>query len=401
VSLDHCLFKKCSKGCLTASQSDRILIAHCRFVTTGFSCILLDGPIALIKHSTIKDCDGNAINANRGAKVMLSHCTMTGCAYPPLAICDDSLGMVQHCTITDSKMSGIIVRNGSRATIADCTLQRIKQVGIAASDSSEVDVSGTSVMGCQEATVASYNQSRLKLSSCFLLGTGRFGIDVFTGGTLSATDTAITGMTECCMWVHHGGSIHFVSGLLDIFSCDSREVLLERIRSASTGRMDLNIPDNKLFRVESKRPFAISRAFVVGKGSINITQNESAPLPLPGIAAVPATCTVCHGSAVDCFYSLCGHTVYCKACWVAMPEKPVVCELCLMPIEKVCGPINCSHEDDEQICGICFTEQVDSMVLPCGHLICSQCGRKWFAEHTECPYCREKLARFRTFVSYA
>jgi hypothetical protein len=71
-----------------------------------------------------------------------------------------------------------------------------------------------------------------------------------------------------------------------------------------------------------------------------------------------------------------------------------------MPIEKLTSPIDCSH-DEEKTCGICMCERVDAIVVPCGHLICSDCGRSWFEQHWECPYCRETYARARPFVSYA
>ena len=71
-----------------------------------------------------------------------------------------------------------------------------------------------------------------------------------------------------------------------------------------------------------------------------------------------------------------------------------------MPIDNVATPIELSHENEEGVCSICFSEPPDTMVLPCGHTVCYQCAKQWFLTSEVCPFCRQKNARAQLFVSY-
>jgi hypothetical protein len=401
VSLNECVFKDCQQGCLTALQAEQVLIKSCRFLRTGNSCLMFEGPTAVIKRSVITECAGNAVNANKGTKLLISRCTVTETEYPSLAICDESLGFVKHCTITGSQMSGIVVRNGSSATLKECTIEDAKHTGIAVSDQSEVNIMKSFVFGCADNAVSSYNHSKIQVISSFLVGPSRTGINVFTGGFVYATDTAIVGMRETGIWVHHGGSGRFVAPLMDILACDSREEMVARISAIPMELRGCDVPEDKLFRIESKRCFVISGAFVVGKGVLDVVRNTPGDTAKPGLGAIRSDCAVCGEPADDCFFSICGHALYCRRCWDALDEKPTTCALCAVPIEKVCTPISCSHDENEPTCGICLCNEVDAIVVPCGHLICSECGQGWFKQHIECPYCRTSRARVRPFVSYA
>jgi hypothetical protein len=330
----------------------------------------------------------------------VSHCTLKKTTYPPLAICDGALGYIKKSTISDSEMSGIIVRNRSKAAIKKCTVENIKQSGIVVSDSIEVSVASSFIFNCQEAALSCYNHSEVHVHSTFLVGPSKVGINVFTGGFAYATDATIAGMKNAAVWLHHGGSGRFASTLIHTAHCDSKEAIVEQIRAVPELEGQLDVRDERVFRIETARPVVATACFIVGRGITNIVRDEPENDPERGINATPAECRECGKPARDCYFASCGHSVYCRACWDALDPKPSRCELCSMPIERAVSPVDASH-DDEGTCGICLSEKADAIIVPCGHLICADCGLAWFEQHGECPYCREPGARYRQFVSYA
>jgi hypothetical protein len=393
-TIDHC-----ESGCLGATHAERVIVYNCHFLDSPHSAVLLENTTAMIKHSVIANCHGNAINANRSTKLIASHCTLRNTTYPPLAICDGALGYIKKCTIRDSEMSGIIVRNRSRAAIKKCTVERAKQVGIVVSDSREVSIASTFVFNCQEAALSCYNHSEVHVTSSYFVGPSRVGINVFTGGFVYATDTTIAGMHNMAVWLHHGGSGRFVSALIHTAVSETKEALVEQIRAIPLLDCSTDVPDDRLFRIETPRAVVATGCFVVGRGVMDIVRTDSDEDLERGMSAIPAKCKVCGAPAVDCYFSVCAHSIYCRKCWDALESKPLRCELCFMPIERVVTPIDASH-DDEKTCGICLTEKTDAIVVPCGHLICGDCGQSWFEQHSECPYCRQPGAKCRPFVSY-
>jgi hypothetical protein len=208
-------------------------------------------------------------------------------------------------------------------------------------------------------------------------------------------------MEAAAVWLHDGGSGRFASMLVNTDPCESKEAIVQQLRRIP--RLDTRpaVPDASLFRIETARPVVVTQCFVAGGGIVDIVRDDDgADEPGRGCAAVPAACRTCGRPATDCFFAPCGHAIYCIECWRRTDPKPARCELCSIPIESAVAPIDASH-DDKGTCGICLCEKADAIVLPCGHLICAECGIAWFEDHGGCPYCREDAARCRQFVSYA
>ena len=400
LKLDTCTFSSCAMGCVSASRSERVFMDGCSLFDTPHSAILLEYTTAMIKKTIVNKCNGNAINAGHGSKVVVSHCILKNTTYPPLALCDGTIGYIKKSTVSESEMCGIIIRNRSRAAINKCTVENVKQSGIVASDSQEISIAGTFVVNCQDSALMVYNHSEVHVRSSFLIGPCKVGVDIFTGGFVYSTDTTIAGMKDYCVSVHHGGTGRFVSALMHTAYYETRTEVTERIKNLSLSDQ-IEVDETKLFHIDTKRPFSATDCFVVGQGLYSTNVNAEADDPLPGKFAIPATCKVCGNPAKDCFFAFCGHCLYCHKCWDELEEKPERCELCHMPIESTVSPISCSHEDDETTCGICLVDETNTIIVPCGHMICSECARSWFDEHCECPYCREGYCKDRRMVSYA
>jgi hypothetical protein len=191
-------------------------------------------------------------------------------------------------------------------------------------------------------------------------------------------------MTGNAMWSHLGGSGDF-SSLLVSPRCDQMAL------------RQMPLPPFHLFRNESQRPMVIQ---LVGQLEPRRWNVHSA-LAAKGVDAVPPYCQQCGGRAMDCMFAPCGHAVYCRACWEALPRKPVLCQLCMMPIDATCRLIDCAADGNSGICPICYATESDSVILPCGHEVCHQCGEQWVIANSTCPFCPTANPHVRWRVSYA
>ena len=44
---------------------------------------------------------------------------------------------------------------------------------------------------------------------------------------------------------------------------------------------------------------------------------------------------------------------------------------------------------DEYTCRICYSERIDTVIVPCGHVMCWECLQ--CLQKFECPFCRGEL----------
>ncbi|OHT01254.1 hypothetical protein TRFO_31962 [Tritrichomonas foetus] len=403
LNMNYCTVEKCESGALSTCYCERVFIENSTFSDIPHTAILFEQSTALVKRTVIYNCNGNAINSSRGSKVILSHSNFRDTTYPPVALCEKSVGFLKKCTISNSEMSGIIVRSGSKASIDKCSIERVKQCGIIVSDSNDVSLSSCFIIGCGESCLMVYNHSSVLVRSCFFIGPSKTAINVFTGGFVDANDSTICGMRDQCVWIHHGGSTRMSTTLMQTDEFESFEGVFEKIKEISLDDIKRDIPDEKIFKVESERPVISTGGFVVGRGSHDLLMNINSDDPIPGVYSTHPKCKVCGEDSNGNHYSPCGHCLYCKKCWekIKDDEKPTTCELCLMPIDKVVSPIDCSHDDNENICGICLEGKVDTIIVPCGHTICYECAEHWYSDNSECPFCREALSKARRYVSYS
>jgi hypothetical protein len=148
-------------------------------------------------------------------------------------------------------------------------------------------------------------------------------------------------------------------------------------------------------RNESGRPLTVNFMGAVHQW------NPATERPKHGLDATGPHCQLCGSEIHDCYFVPCAHAVFCRRCWDGLPEKPTDCELCLIPIDDICAPLDCSNaEDGVGICSICYAAQSDSIMVPCGHALCHNCGVEWLKGHIDCPFCRAANANVRWNVCY-
>jgi hypothetical protein len=95
LNISECAIEHYRSGCLGALQFERVSVSHCYFLDTPHSAVLLESTTAMIKHTVMANCHGNAINATRRTKLIVAHCRLKDTTYPPLAIFDRAFGYIK------------------------------------------------------------------------------------------------------------------------------------------------------------------------------------------------------------------------------------------------------------------------------------------------------------------
>lgn len=452
ATIDKCEIKNCKEGALIANCCEKILVIDSHIHDLDYSAIYLDKTMGIIKKTTINNCNGNGVNITRHSKAIITQCLFHNTVYPAVAICDQSFSLVQRCEIKDSQMSGLIVRFASKAKMENCLISNSKTFGICISDSKGVGIIKTLINGSGETAINAYNHSNVFVKDSYLLGPSKQGFNVFCGAIVSSVNCVIMGMKDTTAWIHHAGSGCFLKTVVSYKPINSQDDILltideicesfeenqadfsetsfieyndlqsessalnpkiDRYLNANFAESDL-ISQNRidqLVRIETIRPVVFQRDRG-SKGEQLITRNAKSELPKYGLGHTHPTCKLCGKDSSDCFFFLCGHSVYCQNCWNSLGEnKPHLCDLCHMNIDKIVTPIDCSASDNfqddnskdqtihSQKCSICYESEVDTLIIPCGHTICHQCANHWYENNAECPFCRI-CSRAKRFVSY-
>lgn len=400
LSLEGCTIRNCLISALYVTYVEQFLMLRCNLLDCSHTALYLENVTGVIKHVNIQRCKGNGINASHNTKVLITKCRIYNTLFPPIALCESSVGLIKKTEILDSEMSGIIIRSNSKASIEDTNIANVKQFGLSISDSLHVEVKRCYIVNCGHSSIASYNGSHVKMTSCNLFGPSLYGINIFTAGRVSGYDTTICGMNESAIWAHHAGSFDLDKSVIctECFNGEN-ETISGYIKSIDVDKI-LEVDPNAIIRNESKRPVSFEKGFVVGIGWYDYELNQDNSEPTLGSNATHPRCKLCGKDSFNCVFTRCGHSIYCNDCWNSLEVKPEACELCLMPTSGVVSPINCSPEGEEGICAICMEAESDSIILPCGHQTCWECSRQWFTNSMECPFCREKNSHSQRFVSY-
>jgi hypothetical protein len=398
LDMHYCKVTRCEKGVLYAWHSAQVEIIHSEISDCDYSAIFLDHTSCHLDHTKIARCNGNAVNCAHSKGVVVSDCQIRETSYPPVCVCEGSEAIVTACEIIDSRMCGVVLRTGSKATVDGTVVAGSAQFGVAVSDMSELLLRKSIVHHSQVANVCCYNHARVTIEGSFLIGPTIIGVDIFTGGSVNCLDTSIIGMSEHAIWSHLGGSGHFEGLFVSAQPVILKENHRRTIRHCSNTLFSPHdCPADHILRSDSQRPMFVELS--VQKTTLEC--HTTAELAVVGAAALEPHCKVCGKVSTDCLFAPCAHSRYCRSCWNALKEKPTACELCLIPIDSICSPIDCCTEEDAGVCSICYANPCDSIVIPCGHTICHDCGVHWLLTNADCPFCRTPNPQIRWKISYA
>ena len=427
----NCHFIDNQRGAVIVRQSTNVSLINCDILNSNDTSILLDNGSIKLDNVYVKKCNGNCINASAHSTAEVIDCHFEDSQWPLVAFCDNSSGIVRNSIFERSLMSGFIVRGCHNLTVDNCIIRSCAESGFRVTNSTDVILKNTCIGDAQYSSLEVCDLSKVTCQNCVIAGGARNGIGVFTGGILNATDCTILGPFNSAIWVHHGGSAFF-NGLayaplpsplkkgewrifanavralkraaildpivMDDYNYNYAQITRDEHNDKLTTKTAPN--DQRICRVDTKWAVEISNSYVLGIGNYELHANnlvqrhKTKDFPL-------APCLVCGAKGLNSHFSPCGHALYCQKCWDDMlPEKrPETCPLCHLPIEKVIHHLF-QASDDDKICAICYTQEVDCVIMPCGHTICHDCSNHWFKDSFECPFCREAQARSRPFVPY-
>ena len=404
LKFDNSSIKNCLLGCISVMNCDQIFISYSSFTDCNHTAIYSNKSILIIKHTLISNCNGNGINSHNFSKLMVTNSYIRSTVCPPISICDNSFAYIKKCGISNSQMNGIIIRNDSKSVIESCFIENITIHGICISESKNISINKCIISNVGHSCISCYNFSSLQINNCYLIGPSLYGINIHTGGLVSSFEVTIIGMLKSAIWLHHGGSGKFISTLMDCKPIIDSKNILNVIESINLFNNNNNIliNPNKIMKIETSRTVICFKGFVIGSGLYELILNDFNEIPNDqNFISSPSNCEICDKIANNCYFSPCGHSIYCKDCWNNLENKPKTCYLCQSNIEKICEPIDCSTVNDiPNTCGICMESPSDSIIVPCGHLICSKCSDSWFLNSFDCPFCREPNSKPRKFVIY-
>ncbi|KAH0786257.1 right-handed parallel beta-helix repeat-containing protein [Histomonas meleagridis] len=414
IHISECIFRFHKIGCISLRDSFGNRIENTEMSDSDTS-ILLDNSSLSIYKSHITRSKGNGINAQIKSKVEVEDCIFENADWPLCAICDQSKGFVKNSIFKGSGMSGFIVRTDSSLEITGSTIKNCRISAVRISDSRSVTFDNCILSNSEFSLIDICDGGFGVFKNCVLLGQSNNAINVYTGGSISCSNLAMIGPFKHVGWFHHGGA----GQLKDIImsNVDKRikkkdiNDFVQHIKQNQSNDTKVPIIDtfdfaenkgkvtNNLFVVDTKWNVIVQNTFIdnFGKYELNANVNNMRD-PNKKYPLIPGKCFKCGKVTQGLHFFTCGHSIYCKECLDSFGETPKTCDLCDLPVESVVKRFDFSETDN--LCCCCYTNEVDSVILPCGHTICKECSSKWFLENNVCPFCRETSVQIRCFVTY-
>ena len=347
---------------ISIDKSDDCLIKNCFLHQIGATAISANHESkATFRNNKFEEIGGNGFHITEKSNVEISQNVMNNCSFPAFAILNQCFGHIHHNIVTKCELSGACIRNATDVLFNDNEFTSMMDCGISISDTKKIQITRNSITNCQVAGIEAYNSSHVIADSNQISDIGEDAFLVYTGASIEARDNIITNVKRSFAALKWNGSGDFRHNQIN--NCP------KLIGDDTNG--DYVCIDNSGFENMTNCPEKSSEG-------INL---------LPKLASsLNDKCIKCNVNPRECFFQPCGHKVYCMKCGKEALESKDRCPLCRFPIEKV---LEGYKDDDSSVCIICNDNKVDSIVMPCGHMMfCSACLSKWFLLKNVCPYCR-------------
>ena len=407
-TITDCTFRDNTHGAVSIRNSRHNKIISSVMRDSNDTSVLLEESSVLLDRVKIMRCNGNGVNVQDRSHVVIENCEISETKWPSAAFCGGSHAFVRNTIMEKSEMSGFVVRDDSQVHVTHSIVRNCVEDGARICDSRNVVCDNTIFSDC------GYNGAVCdgavgEFIDCTFSGGFESAITVYCGSFAMGRNITILSPMKQAIWVHLGGSAHF-SGVL-IHPGIQKPLKVEYIRGL-VGQLRLKqrldrktsisqtlqpgVSSHPSIRIETKWSVIITNSYIVGTGNYELFSNVSAMRN--SLERIPAKCLVCGNPATNHYFSPCGHCLYCKPCWDGLEVKPTHCNLCHFPIGVAAPGVNCGSDDTT--CSICFADEIDSVFLPCGHLVCKACAVKWLEYSRECPFCRSQGIVRRPISTY-
>ena len=416
VLIENSTCENNAHGGLAARKSNQNEIVDSLITDSNDTSVLLEEASVVLQRVKITKCNGNGVNAQDHSHVVMEDCVITETKWPSAAFCGGSEAFVRNTVMEMSEMSGFVVRDDSKVTMDYCVVKNCVEDGARICDSLDVVCQHMIFSDCGYTGAVVSDGARAKLIDCVFSGGFESAINVYGGSFAMCRNITILGPMKQAIWVHLGGSVHM--NRVMIHPNIKKPLKFECIRGL-VGQLQLKAkldkdkssletitpgrPIHPSLKIDTEWSVIMTNMYIIGTGNYqllsNVAKERTRWATLSASERIPANCCMCKKPAQNHYLSPCGHCIYCKECWDAADPKPTKCELCHFPIGGTAVGVNCGNDDDDT-CAICWTNKIDSVFLPCGHLICKACAVQWLWTSRECPFCRNPNVVRRPIITY-
>lgn len=447
AAIKRTVIERCNGNGINVAHNSKTLICQCSFRNSTYPAIAVcEKSFSLVQRCEITDSLMSGLIVRTRSQATIENCLITGSKTFGVCVSDSKGVILRNTLLCRSEEAGICVYNHSHVIVKDSHIIGPTKYGFDVFCGGVVSAVNTTIVGTTESCCWIHHAgSGSFLKTTVDLRALKQHDDVLASikeienqeesekkttekekNDSSLNDGSLPSQIKSLLTNNQVCRSESINLDLDIpnvmtnnnvlttttpenLSLQTENELQKKLKSVSNStENNLKQSFDKLIKIETSRPVVFQRE-LGKKVPLIITRNSDAELPKYGRHATHPKCKKCGKDASDCFFCVCAHCVYCMDCWNTLGDvKPKTCELCQMTIESVVKPIDCSASDFEQnnsddikkTCAICYEYEVDSIVVPCGHMICHKCADKWFESSCECPFCRENGSRARRFVSY-
>lgn len=354
MTVQKTTFRNSNDTQISCFNDSELFVRDCIYESSKQTSLFINDSNLEVHNCQFRNIDGNCINIIH-CDGTISDCTFENSTYPHISMAIVSNMEISNCSFVNSPSSCVMCRGGSTLVIKNCSFNGTERFGLATCDGKIEECTNCIFKRCKHACVASFDNGMFNISDSKIIGPTEVGIEVFCGGNLIGSNLDIGKAEIASIRTRFGGSINLTDSSLEK---DSKVILQGR------NFMINNVKNTDDIRIENLEKDPVPRCFKCGK---DCSQN---------------------------LFDSCGHACFCRECCPPKGE----CPLCHLDYETAIIPHPMSTD---KLCGICMEEEADSILIPCGHLICKKCFLEWYKQDSGCPYCRHKFVNCRSLVPYA
>lgn len=368
ITLINNTFKNCEQNGVSINTSPVAHVTNNIFenIKTSAVSISADSKV-FVNGNSFSKIGGNAIYTKLSETEIFDN-IINDQTYPAIAITHSSVSKIHDNKIKNIKYNGISIRSAKSANIFDNEIDSIGECGISVSNTEKALIENNKIFNCEIASIESYNHSNTFVKNNIISKAGKNAFLCYTSGFMLAENNSIDDVKNSMTKLAFKGYGEFVNN--KILNCpDQCEILTSNLYYFNKNGNFKGVTNN-IEKVDDSIDFN------------EVKLNNSDVL-----------CLKCHKNPRNCFLFECCHKIYCKSCADLACKNKEDCPLCRFPIEKVSEGYGMNSED---LCVICFENEPDSIIIPCGHTgVCSSCLDNWYKENEACPCCRCESKNYR------
>lgn len=364
-SIKNSTFQNSDKYAIELYRSNDFTIENNHITNTKITSIFFtDDSCGIINNNKISKTGGNGIFCGNGCDVFISNNDFSENEFPAIYIGQKSSASIQSNKITKSSLNGIAIRFAHHAEVEKNELNEIELNGISSSDCNSCFIHDNKITNCKRAAVDVFNNTNVKVENNIIKNV-EFAFIVSLNSSIVAKNNEIENVKEAmaCLFLKGGGEFvdNKVSNCLKQNKCETTSSYL----FSNNG----NFPSVTNDFSKKKELFILD----------DLLHEES------------QLCLRCKKNKRECFSSACGHKIFCIECAGNLVPEKNVCPICNQFINMALKGIG----NENEICGICYENKADCMIVPCGHIgFCSSCMKLYFKDKKICPMCRRDQSAF-------